>query len=91
MAKEKKPASAPPEKRADMTVEKGKAESDDKALARLAGSATFRAAVTERKFIGTTMGGSELNLLDVNDALTERFLKVTKEGDMTTPEAMLLA
>ena len=87
----KKPASAPPEKRADVTVESQKNESDGKAIARLAGSATFRAAVTERQFIGTAMGGSELNLFDVNDALTERFLKVTKEGDMTTPEAMLLA
>jgi hypothetical protein len=32
-----------------------------------------------------------LNLGDVNTALTDRFLKVTKDGDMTTPEAMLLA
>jgi hypothetical protein len=86
-----KKKSAPPETRADMTVEARESESHQKAIARLAGSATFRAAVTERQFIGTAMGGSELNLFDVNDALTERFLKVTEEGDMTTPEAMLLA
>jgi hypothetical protein len=91
MPAKKKPASAPPEKRADMTVEREKNESRDKTFARLAGSATFRAAVTERQFIGTTMGGSELNLLDVNSALRDRFLKVTEDGDMTTPESMLLA
>lgn len=91
MATKKKPASAPPEKRADMTVEQQENESRDKSFARLAGSATFRAAITERQVIGTMMGGTELGLFDVNSALTERFLKVTKDGDMTTPEAMLLA
>lgn len=91
MAKEKKPASAPPEKRADITVERQKSESDDKALARLAGSATFRAAVTERQIIGAAMGGSELGLFDINAALTERFLEVTRDGEMAKTEAMLLA
>ncbi len=91
MVTKRKPASAPPEKRADMSVQQHEGEAPDKAIARLAGSATFRAAVTERQIIGTSMGGSELHLFAVNDALTERFLKVTKEGDMTTPEAMLLA
>jgi hypothetical protein len=61
MTTKKKPASAPPDKRPDMTVEQQENESGDKALARLAGSATFRAAVTERQFIGTATGGSELN------------------------------
>jgi hypothetical protein len=89
MATKKK--TAPLVKRADITVEARESESKANTIARLAGSPTFRAAVTERQFIGTAMGGSELNLFDVNDALTERFLKVTKEGDMTTPEAMLLA
>jgi len=87
----KKPASAPPEKRADMTVEKKEGESDDKAIAGLAGSATFRAACTERQIVGKTMGGSELGLFAITDALTERFKKVTDKGDMATPETMLLA
>ncbi|MFL9922614.1 hypothetical protein PQR75_46890 [Paraburkholderia fungorum] len=90
MAK-KKPEGEVPEKRADMTVERQKGESDDKALARLAGSATFRAAVTERQIIGTAMGGNELGLFDINAALTERFLEVTRDGDMAKTEAMLLA
>ena len=87
----KKQASAPPEKRADMTVERTEGESDDKAIAGLAGSATFRAACTERQIVGKTMGGSELGLFAITDALTERFKKVTDKGDMATPETMLLA
>lgn len=90
MAK-KKPASAPPEKRADMTVERQESQSDGKALAQLAGSATFRAAVTERQIIGTTMGGSELHLGELTSALDERFLEVTRGGNMEKVEAMLLA
>ncbi|CAG4903351.1 hypothetical protein [Paraburkholderia saeva] len=91
MATRKKPASATPGKQANMTVEQQESESKGKAFARLAGSPTFRASITERQIVGTTMGGAELHLLDVNSALTERFLKVTEDGDMATPEAMLLA
>lgn len=91
MTAKKKPASAPPEKRADMTVERQKSESDGKAIARLAGSATFRAAVTERQIIGTTMDGSELHLGELTSALDERFLEVTRGGNMEKAEAMLLA
>ncbi|CAN7312273.1 hypothetical protein LJR029_005474 [Caballeronia sp. LjRoot29] len=83
--------SKPAEKRADMTVEARESESGDKTLARLAGSATFRAALTENQLIGTTMGGAELGLFEVNAALTERFLEVTRDGNMAKTEAMLLA
>jgi hypothetical protein len=54
MAK-KKPESTPPEKRADMTVVQQESKSRGAHLSDLAVSPTFRAAITERQIIGTTM------------------------------------
>jgi hypothetical protein len=48
-------------------------------------------AITERQFMGSSLGSFEPTIGETNSALTERVLTVTKENDLSSVEAMVLA
>ncbi|MFK4442878.1 hypothetical protein ABH944_002987 [Caballeronia udeis] len=88
---QQKQVAAAPDKQVDMVVDARDGKSDERTMADLAGTATFRAAVTARQIIGSSMAGLEPNVGDFTASLSERFDKTVIDGDMSKVEAMLLA
>ena len=87
----KKSALTPQPKTSTATVEASKGEKDLKAIARIASSSTFNAAVIKHQIIGGRVRNTGVTLSDVHGVVMEQTERVTRDNDMSGVEAMLLA
>jgi len=92
MPTKRESASATPEKRADAVADVRDEDPDKKkAVAGIATSPMFNAAVAESAYIGGKVLGVSLSAADIHSALVAKFKPVVRENDMSSVETMLLA
>lgn len=92
MTNKKKSVDTSPAKHSNVPVGVPRDDPDKKkAVAGIATSPMFNAAVAESAYIGGKVLGVSLSAADIHSALVARFKPVVRENDMSSVETMLLA